>query len=162
MHWVEKYCIGGYIQVNSFGSWWDTTVTIYNKFEDPQTQVVRWYRYVVHDAFWKAAGNKITIGNVTLDTKDIICRIREDEAFLEKHIWITIPNDEMSNYFTLAEGDIIVKGEVNDEINEYVSGQRSTDLIAKYKKLQGCFEIKQWSNNTGGGRGNQHYFTSGI
>ena len=91
-----------------------------------------------------------------------ICRIRKNDAFLEKHEWITKPNDEMSNYFTLAEGDIIVKGEVDDEIDEYTAGQRSTDLIAKYKKLQGCFEIKQWSNDTGGGRGNEHYFTSGV
>lgn len=148
--------------MNSFGSWWDTTVTIYNKFEDPQTHVVKWYRHVVHNCFWKSAGNKITIGSVTLDSNNIICRIRENDKFLEKHLWVATPNDEMSNYFTLGVGDIIVKGEVDDEINEYASGQRSTDLKTKYKKLQGCMEIQQWSNNTGGGRGNQHYFTSGI
>lgn len=148
--------------MNSYGSWWNTTVTIYNKFEDPQTQVVHWYRHVVPNCFWKSAGNKVTIGKVTLDTNDIICRIRVSDEFLEKHIWVAQPNDEMSNYFTLGEGDIIVKGEVDDEINEYASGQRSTDLKTKYKKLQGCMEIKQWSNNTGGGRGNEHYYTSGI
>lgn len=147
--------------MNSFGSWWDTTLTIYNKFEDPQTQVIKWYRHVVHKAFWKDTGNKITIGNVTLDTNNIICRIRPDSAFLEKHIWVTKPNDEMSNYFTLGQGDIIIKGEVDDEINEYVSGQRASDLKRKYKGLQGCMEIQQWSNNTGN-RGNEHYFASGV
>ena len=147
--------------MNSFGSWWNTTVTIYNKFTDPQTNIVRWYRHVVHNAFWRDEGNEITIGNVVLKTDDIICRIRKDDAFLEKHLWIKKPNDEMQNYFTLGAGDIIVKGEVDDEIDEYTAGMRSTDLKKKYKDLQGCMEIRIWANNTGGGRGNEHYYTSG-
>ena len=80
--------------------------------------------------------------------------------FLEKQDWIAKPNDEMGNYFTLGEGDIIVKGEVTDDINEYQTGHRSSDLLKKYKGLQGCMEIQQWSNNTGH-RGNEHYFASG-
>lgn len=146
--------------MNSFGSWWDTTLTIYNKYTDPQTRVVRWHRHVVENAFWKAGNGKITIGNVTLTSDDIICRIRIDPNFLEKHEWINIPNDKMSNYFTLGVGDIIVKGAVTDDIDEYTSGKRSTDLLNKYKDLQGCFQIKVWSNNTGH-RGNEHYFASG-
>lgn len=148
--------------MNSFGSWWDTTVTIYNRYENPQTQLVTWYRHVVDKCFWKYSGSKVTINDVVLDTKDIICRIRVNDAFLEKHEWAAKPNDEMSNYFTLGQGDIIVKGEVDDEINEYQTGSRSSDLKAKYKALQGCLEIQEWSNNTGGGRGNEHYYVRGI
>lgn len=148
--------------MNVYGAWWNTTLTIYNKFQDPQTQVIRWYRHVVENAFWQPLGSKITIGKVVLQTDDIICRIRKDDAFREKHEWVAIPNDQMGNYFTLGQGDIIVKGEVTDEINEYVSGSRSSDLLSKYKKLQGCMEIKSWSNNTGGGRGNEHYFVKGV
>ena len=148
--------------MNSFGSWWDVTVTIYNRYENPQTQLVTWHRYVVDKCFWKSSGSKVTINDVVLDTKDIICRIRVNDAFLEKHEWAAKPNDEMSNYFTLGEGDIIVKGEVDDEINEYQTGKRSSDLKAKYKALQGCLEIQEWSNNTGGGRGNEHYYVRGI
>ena len=147
--------------MNSYGSWWNTTVTIYNKFVDPQTQVVKWYRHVVHKTFWKNDGQQIIIGKTVLKSDEIICRIRVDSAFLEKHEWVKKPNDEMSNYFTLSEGDIIVRGEVDDEIDEYTSGMRSTDLLKKYKALQGCMEIRVWSNNTGGGRGNEHYFASG-
>lgn len=148
--------------MNSYGSWWNTTVTIYNKYEDAQTQLVTWYRHVVHDCFWKYSGNKVTIDDVVLDTKNIICRIPVNAEFLEKHEWIAIPNDQMHNYFTLSQGDIIVKGEVQDVINEYQPNTRSSDLKAKYKALQGCMEIQEWSNNTGGGRGNEHYFARGI
>lgn len=148
--------------MNNYPSWWDTTITVYNRYEDKQTNLVTWFRHKVDGAFWKYTGDKVVINNTVLETKNIICRIRKDDAFLEKHEWIAIPNDQMSNYFTLSQGDIIVKGEVNDEINEYVSGKRSTDLKKKYKDLQGCLEIQEWSNNTGGGRGNEHYFVKGI
>lgn len=148
--------------MNSYGSWWNTTVTIYNRFEDPQTQVVRWFRHVVHKAFWKDAGNKVTIGNVTLESNNIICRIRKSDKYLPKHLWVAVPNDEMSNYFTLGQGDIIVYGEVDDDIDEYTSGHRSSDLKTKYKKLQGCMEVQQCADNTGGGRGNEHYYASGV
>ena len=156
------YYIEEFIQMNNYPSWWNTTITVYNKFEDPQTQLVTWYRQVIDGCFWKYSGNKVVVGNTVLETKDIICRIRIDDRFLEKHEWIAIPNDRMSNYFTLSQGDIIVKGEVDDEINEYQSGQRSSDLKTKYKALQGCLEIQEWSNNTGGGRGNEHYYVKGI
>ena len=148
--------------MNSFGSWWDTTITIYNKYTDAQTQLVTWHRHVVNNCFWKYSGTKVTINNVVLDTKDIICRIPVNDAFLEKHEWAAVPNDQMSNYFTLGQGDIIVKGEVDDVINEYQSGSRSSDLKSKYKALQGCMEIQEWSNNTGGGRGNEHYYARGV
>jgi hypothetical protein len=148
--------------MNNYPSWWNTTITIYNKYTDPQTQLVKWYRHKVDGAFWKYSGNKVVVGSTVLETKDIICRIRKDDSFKEKHEWINIPNDEMSQYFTLAQGDIIVKGEVDDEINEYTSGTRSTDLKKKYKNLQGCLEIQEWANNTGGGRGNEHYYVKGL
>ena len=148
--------------MNNYPSWWNTTITIYNKYEDPQTNLVTWFRHVVDGAFWKYSGDKVIVGNVVLETKDVICRIRKDELFKEKFEWINIPNDEMSQYFTLSQGDIIIKGEVEDEVNEYMSGKRSTDLKKKYKSLQGCLEIQEWSNNTGGGRGNEHYFVKGV
>lgn len=148
--------------MNNYPSWWNTTVTIYNKYTDQQTQLVRWYRHVVDGTFWKYSGNKVVVGNTVLETKDIICRIRKDKNFREKHEWILIPNDEMENYFTLSQGDIIVKGKVDDVIDEYSSGHRSSDLKKKYKSLQGCLEIQEWANNTGGGRGNEHYFVKGI
>ena len=159
---VENYYIEECTQMNNYPSWWDTTVTIYNRYEDPQTNLVSWFRHVVNGAFWKYSGNRVVVGKTVLETKDIICRLRKDPNFLEKQDWINIPNDLMSNYFTISQGDIIVKGDVADEIDEYVSGKRSSDLKKKYKALQGCIEIQEWANNTGGGRGNEHYYVKGI
>ena len=145
-----------------YPEWWETTVTIFNKFKDPHTKVVRWYRTVVEGVFWKYVGDKVTIGKTVLETNNIICRIRKDDKFLEKYQWIQMPNDEMENYYTLARGDIIVKGEVDDIIDEYETGKRSTDLIAKYKELQGCMSIEEIAINVGAGRCNEHYFVKGV
>lgn len=160
---LDRDCyIEGCIQMSNFPIWWDSTLTIYNKFEDKQTQLVKWYKNVISNCFWKYTGNKISIGNTVLDTNSIICRIPQQDNFLEKYQWVAQPNDEMSKYFTLGSGDIIIKGEVDDEIDEYKSGKRSTDLLARYKNLQGCMEIEQVELNTGKGRNNPHYYVRGV
>ena len=142
--------------------WWDSTLTVYNKYEDKQTNIVKWYRKVVTNCFWKNTGNKISIGDTVLETNDIIIRVPKADNFLEKYLWVQKPNDEMKNYFTLGNGDIIVKGEVTDEIDEYKPGHRSTDLIKKYKDMQGCLEVQEVGINTGIGRCCPHYFVKGI
>ena len=145
-----------------YPEWWDTTITIFNKFQDPQTKLIRWYRTVVEGAFWKYVGEKIKIGRTVLETDNTLCRIRKDNRFLEKYEWLQKPNDEMENFFTLAEGDIIVKGEVDDTIDEGTQGIRSSDVIAKYKKLQGCVVIEEVAINVGAGRCNEHYLVKGV
>ena len=148
--------------MNSYPEWWATTITVYNKAQDPLTQIIRWYRHTVDGCFWKNVGNKVQVGEVTLETNDIICRIPKQDNFLEKYEWLNTPNDHMEDYFTLGQDDIIVKGNVEDVIDEYTKGSRSSDLISKYKQLQGCMEIQQVANNTGTGLGIEHYYVKGI
>ena len=145
-----------------YPAWWETTVTIYNKFQDPITKVVSWYRTVVDGTFWKYIGDKITVGQTVLETNNIICRIRKDDKFLPKYEWVNVPNDKMKDYFTLGKGDIIIKGEVEDVVNEYQQGHRSNDLLAKYKQLQGCMSIEEIAINVGAGRCNEHYYVKGV
>lgn len=147
---------------NIYPPWWETTITLYNRYEDPQTHVVRWFRHVINGAFWKYTGNKVVVNKVTLETDDTTCRIRKDDKFLERHLWLNKPNDEMENYFTLGVGDIIIKGEVSDIIDEYTSGLRSNDLEKKYKNLQGCIRVKEVAINVGSSRCSEHYFVKGV
>ena len=147
--------------MNFYPSWWNVTLTVYNKFTDTSTDQVTWYKHVVYGAFWKNTGNKIALNDVIVDTNDIICRIRKNPAFLENFEWVDLPAEEKEAHFTLNEGDIIVKGEVADNINEYTSGYRSTDFIQKYKALQGCLVVSKFTINTDGGRCNEHYYVEG-
>lgn len=146
---------------NIYPVWWDTSVTIYNKYEDKQTSVVTWYKTVVTGAFWKYIGNKIDINDVTLQSNNITCRIRKSDDFLEKYVWIDLTSEQKAKYFTLGPEDIIVKGEVADTIDEYTAGHRSTDLIQKYKALQGCMEVQRVAIDVGPGRCCEHYYVIG-
>ena len=148
--------------MNNYPAWWDTTITVYNKYEDAQTHVITWYRSVVTGCFYKSVGNTVNINNVQLDTNNIICRIPVKDNYLASYEWIALGNDLKHLYFTLKQGDIIVVGEVDDIIDEYTTGSRSTDLLKKYKALQGCLTIEQVGDNTGTGRGNKHYHVNGI
>lgn len=148
--------------MNNYPVWWDTSITVFNKHTDNTTQLVTWYRHTVTGAFWQYVRDKATLGDVVLETNKTICRIREDEDFMEKHLWIALSDEEKLKHFTLGQGDIIVKGEVEDTIDEYSKNQRSSDLIAKYKELQGCFEIEAVSINVGPGRGLPHYRVQGV
>lgn len=140
--------------------WWESTVTIYNKFVD-SNNFTRWYKNVVTDCFWQLSGQTVKVGEVTLDSKSVVCRIPKDDKFLEKQDWIKIPDELKGNYFTIAQGDIIVRGACEDNIDEYQSGHRSTDLLGKYREYQACMEISEYANNTGVGRNNEHYLTRG-
>lgn len=148
--------------MSKYPVWWNTTVTIYNKHVDKQTQIVTWYRHTVDKCFYQHVLDKATLGNTVLETNRTICRIRKNGSFMLKHLWEELPSDIKANYFTLAQEDIIINGDVDDVIDEYTSGHRSSDLLEKYKQLQGCFEIESVSINVGPGRGLPHYKAQGV
>lgn len=141
--------------------WWTDTITIYNKYTDPTTQAIRWYRSVVENCFWKDSDVKLSVGSVIIEGNSTICRIPENDKFLERYQWEALSNDKMSSYFTLGVGDIIIRGNVNDIVDEYIKNHRSSDLVAKYKRLQGCMEIQKVSINTGNLKCMPHYLVRG-
>lgn len=148
--------------MNNYPVWWDQTVTIYNKYLNPETRVVTWQKSVVKNCFWKYTGNKITVNESTIETDNTICRIPKNDKYLDRHEWEILPEESRKEHFCLGTGDIIVKGEVEDIIDDYVAGSRSSDLLTKYRKLQGCMLIERCSVNTGLGRGNEHYYVKGV
>ena len=105
--------------MNHYPSWWNESITVYNKYKDPVSQLITWHRHVVEGAFWKNIGNKVMIDKTVLETDAIICRFRKDEKFLPKYEWVELPNDSMDNYFTLGRGDILIRGAVDDEVDAY-------------------------------------------
>ena len=150
------------MQMNNYPIWWDTTVTVYNRYEDSQTHLIRWYRTVIENCFYKDVGNTININNIEVNTNNIVCRIRKDSRYRKPSQWVQIPNDQKENYFTLKPEDIIVVGEITEEIDESVDGHRSTDFIKKYKAFGECLTIQEAGDNTGTGRSPEHYRVNGI
>lgn len=118
---------------------WDKNITLYNRYEDEQTGVIKWFRHELHNCFVKATNNKVNIGSVQLQTDDNIIRIPAQPNYLPPYEWLNLPNDIKGKYITLQGGDLIFLGVIKEYIDEYASGQRSSDLIAKYKSLGSVF-----------------------
>ena len=137
--------------------WWNTSVTLYNKYRDSKGEIT-WYRTVLEGCFWKYETDYERVGEVTQVTKVLLCRVRKSEEFLEDFEWKEIT--DKGSYFTFNEGDILIRGEVADVIDEYTKGSRSSDLLNKYKSR--CAEITEYRNNTGAGRVCEHYLVRGI
>ena len=158
--------------MNTYPVWWDTTITIYNKFTDPQTRVISWYSHTLDKCFWKYTGDKVVVGKTVIETDSTICRIpaqspgrnatKKNATYLDKYAWESLSNDKMSDYYTIGVGDIIIKGEVDDIMDEYTPGHRSSDILAKYKKLQGGILIEAFTINVGPGRCSEHYYVKGV
>lgn len=147
--------------MNDYPAWWDTTVTVYNKYTDPLTNAIRWYRHVIDGCFWKNVQDITLSDTAQILSNNVICRIRKDDKYLPRGKWKDMPNDLMGAYFTLGKADIIVQGEVDDVIDETVKGHRATDLIAKYKDTQDCIAVKTFSDNSGKARNMPHYYVTG-
>lgn len=137
---------------------WDKTITLYNKHEDEQTGFIRWFRHTLTNCFVKTTNNKINVGNVQLQTNDTIIRIPKQKDYLLPYEWEQIPNDVKSLKLTIKPGDLIILGDVNDSIDEYTAGHRSSDLIAKYKSLGSVFVNSVNVNDFVMG---EHYFVRG-
>ena len=144
--------------MNNYPIWWDKTLTLYNKYTDRSGEV-SWYKTVLEGCLWKYTGEEVRVNDSVLATKDTICRIPKSSDFLTKDEWNAL--DDKTANFTLGRGDILVLGEVEDVIDEYERGNRSTDLLDKYRE-RGCVEITEYRDNTGIGRVNEHYFVRGI
>ena len=142
--------------------WWDKTITIYNKYVDTSNQRTYWVKTVVENCFWKADNLLFTMGGagnskvgVITETKKIICRIPKNDKYLNKRDWRELA--DKSGHFTLANEDIIVLGEVTDEIDEYTAGKRSTDLLSKYREDDSCLQIETYVDNCRTGIDLEHY-----
>lgn len=146
---------------NVYPVWWDKTVTLYNKFADPQTKEIFWYRHILSGCFWKDTGEKVQIGETTVESDTILCRVPKSDAFLEKYLWNGLEPEQKQTSFTIGVGDILVSAEVDDAIDEYQKGSRSSDLLQKYKDL-GCMTVTKASLNVGPGRCCEHYLVKGV
>lgn len=118
---------------------WDKTITLYNRYEDEITGLIKWYRHILTDCFYKVTNNTVNVGGVQLQTDENIIRIPQQTKFLLPYKWVQLPNDEMQKYLTLQSGDLIFLGEISDEIDEYTQGKHSSDIIKKYSALGSVF-----------------------
>lgn len=138
----------------------DTTITLYNKHEGKDVATgktfTRYLRTVLEGCTWGKSDAVMTVGTVTVGSDDFRVQVPEDDAYIDPWEWAEMPNDVMPTYFTIQPGDVVVNGEVDDEIPYNTS---PTALLAKYKNR--VFTARLTSNNTGANKPLGHYVLQG-
>ena len=118
---------------------WNKTITLYNKLEDSTTGHISWHRHVLKNCFFKETKNSVNVGNRQKTNGNYIVRIPQLNNFLSPAKWLEITDNSYGDFVTLQGGDLIVLGDISDEIEEYTPGQRSSDLLKRYESLGGFF-----------------------
>ena len=95
------------------------TITVYNNYTDPTTKYKVYLPTVIKNVSWFGEVQVLVSsdGLLSADMYTIRIPINADfgnKTYLNPKAFEDIPNDEMSNYWTLSQGDIIVKGEISD------------------------------------------------
>lgn len=138
------------------------TVTIYNRhqYTDAQTgkTKIKWFRTVLHNCYYSTKRIEVLNGNILSQADSYSVRIPENKKYRDTAAWKNMPLDLINKYFTISTGDVIVKGEISDDIED-TAGKRITDLIEKYKP--NCFTVKTFSDNTKIKFG-AHYAVGGV
>ena len=112
------------------------SITIYNSYTDPTTKYKRYLPTVITGVSWFGEV-QVSIGAAGLLSADMYTlRIPVDADFSNKTYltpkdFLNIPNDRMSLYWTLTDGDIIVKGSVTDTGDD----AKPAKLEAKYNDV---------------------------
>ena len=101
-------------------------VTIYNKRVDKKTRQTVYVRTILRDVHWYT-DQKVSVGEKGLNSADVIkIRVPTDnrqEIFVEPAEYARL--EDPTGYWTAANGDLIAKGVIEDEIT------RDTELKSR-------------------------------
>lgn len=120
----------------------NTSMTIYNKYFNPITRGDSWKRHVISEVFWDS--------NRSVTTGRDMARIDRVNVFIPFNAnYMTYFTDPITfksnpdNYWTIQNGDIIVKGTVTDEIT------KQSELESKYNDVLtvSTFTIKDFGSS---------------
>src|SRR5699024_5010091 len=108
----------------------NTDITIYNKYFDKETRTDKYQRTVIQDVFWeeRKAYNRLKSGLESADKVFVLIPLADisNRQYITRNAFRKVGSKE--NYFTLAEEDKIVRGEIYFEIEGKLS-----DLDKKYE-----------------------------
>lgn len=115
------------------------TITLFNKVNDKSSgkTVVSWHKTILKDCYFGAVPGETQNDNTVSGNNTFICRIPKDEKYSSEY-------KGEKDKFTLAPGDVIIKGIIEEDVKDTV-GNRISDLLNKYKE---SFIIKAFSDNT--------------
>lgn len=137
----------------------DEAITLYNRRETKDTAgrtVVTWYRTELSGCSWARRMERVLRDTAYVSTEIIVCRIPESNAYRAPKDWDALTSP--TGYFTLAPGDIIVRGIVTDTIGSTLT---SAALVDKHKR-GGVMTVASATDNTRPECLTRHYLAKGA
>ncbi|QDW73089.1 hypothetical protein FND36_02935 [Lachnospiraceae bacterium KGMB03038] len=122
------------------------TITIYNRLQandNPDSMKDTWQRTVLHDCYYKNVIGRVESDKTAKMANVYTARIPESENYRPYHEWAE--QEDRSGLFTASLGDIVVKGECQEEITGK-SPYTATELLKRYKP--DAFVVTAVSDNT--------------
>ena len=124
----------------------NSDMTIYNQKINPETKLTEYVRTQITGIHWYME-QKTSVDDKGLHSKDIY-KIRIPEAAGTGTKRYVTPEqyqamEDVSGVWTIQNGDVFVKGLVNDSI------KKASDIFSKYPECSG--RVFSWSDNRFGG-----------
>lgn len=119
--------------------YWSETITLYHRSE-AANGAVSWKRSVHSGCFWQQRAMRERTEGAEFRPAGIVCRL-------------PAPHPDVQI------GDIIIRGSVSAEIDEYASGKRSTDLLKRYAGES--MIVAELHRNMRGLAGTDHLYAGG-
>ena len=131
----------------------NSALTIYNKYYDSDTQTEKYQRFVLSAVEWEDRKDSNTLasgGRIDANQAVIYIPFPVGKLYYEKpKDWLALA-DKSAN-FTLQKGDLVVKGNILDELDEDFT---ASNLKAKYDDVlnitsvdtydMGSFYLRHW------------------
>jgi hypothetical protein len=104
-------------------------ITIYNKYIDPDARTEKWQRAEVYSVVWQAQHAVANMKEmVAANTALILIPFSSGTEYMQPKSW----QANRSTGWTLQEGDVVVRGLIDDEITDDFT---ITDLRATYDEV---------------------------
>ena len=134
------------------------TVTLYNRRRTTGTdgrQVETWVRHVLTGCSWTRTHERTRNDTEVGYSSSVTCRISVSKNYLPPDQWDAL--DDPADKFTLAAGDVLIYGNVPDEIG---AGLSIGDLAKKYSR-RGAIVVQSAKDNSRNGI-LPHYVARGV
>ena len=112
----------------------NANLTLYNKYVDPATRLEKYQRTEIVGIVWQGrkAANGLRSGLLASNSVAVYIPFQRDANYVQPIAWQALTTK--TGKWTLAEGDVIVKGLVADEITTSPAFTM-TNLKAKYDNV---------------------------
>lgn len=121
-------------------------ITIYNKWYDSVNDIDKYQRTVIKGVNWQSKRNGTVSDKGLLLADSTLIFIDKLDNYVSPKKFLKLSPREKSNYFTLAPGDKIVKGEVTFEITG-IKPFRVADLENKFDYVIDIKSVNPLSNH---------------